>query len=314
MPLMNVVLPLDVTWELDGMRFNAVDRYGCEWVVEEESGWAGSAVPRTQRTPKVNHHGAFRAPAYRDVRTVSLSGYCAAPTANVRRLAERRVAGLCGDPETLYTLTCHEEPGPLVTAVELDDKVQVTTLHERWFTWSIQLAAPDPRKYTVDWQDMNTGLAIDAGDGLNFAQRMPPDTNQGLWFGYPSPDSGLTFGTSNSNGFMELTNIGSAPTFPIYTLVGPLTAPTLTTVTGSMRYNAILPAGARVMIDPAVPSVLLDGTSSQRRLLNPAAFASFAIPPMNSDGSPGTLRVGLTHSGAGTATGYVQANFRSAWF
>ena len=63
-----------------------------------------------------------------------------------------------------------------------------------------------------------------------------------------------------------------------------------------------------------MPSVLLGGTSQQRRLLNPAQFRAFAIPPLAADGTPGHLNVGLTHAGAITATGRVEATYRAAWF
>lgn len=312
---MNLVLPLRVTWDLDGMSFNAADQFGCEWVVDTDTGWSGSASTRTNRTPKVGGHGSFRGAAYRDVRTIAITGYCAAPDPVARRLAERRIAGVCSDPTRLFSLRCNEETGSLTADVELDDEVVVTTLHERWFKWSLQLAAPDPRKYSVEWQTMSTGLAQDAtSDGLDFSQVVAPDSAQGLWFGYGDDATGLTFGTSNATGFMNLTNVGSAPSFPVYTIFGPLTNPTLTTSSGSMRYNGALADGEFVTIDPAVPSVLVGGTASQRRNLNPAAFQAFAIPPASTDGTAGRLTVGLTHTGAITSVGRVEAAFRNAWF
>lgn len=315
MGLLSVALPLPVVWEIDGLRLNTRDSYGCEWVVDTESGWAGSAAPRTSRTPKVNAHGSFRTPAFRDPKIIALSGYCAAPTAAERRRAEHRIAGVCGgDPRSLYRLICHEERGALYADVELDDEVTVTTRHQRWFEWSLQVAAPDGRKHAVETHTVNTGLPMDAGDGLNFEYTTFGDTSPGLFFGSADPTDGLEFGSSNASGFVILTNRGSAPAYPIYTIRGPLTDPTLTASTGTMRYNAILAEGERVVIDPSIPAVLLGGSASRRHLLYPAQFQAFAIPPATSDGQPGQLAVGLTHSGPVTDAGWFEATYRSAWF
>lgn len=312
--LMNVILPQPVTWQIDSLVFNDRDAFGCEWVVDTETGWTGAAPPRTNRTARINAHGSYRSAVWRGDRTIALTGYCAAPDALSRRAAEQRIAAICADPDTLYTLRCNEESGPLVADVELDDEVQVKILHERWFTWSVQFAAPDPRKYALDEQRMSTGLAHDAGDGLDFAQIVAPDSEGGLFFGYGLDDDGLQFGTSNATGFMNLSNVGTAPTTPVYTITGPLTNPMLTTEFGSVRYNATLDEGEFVVIDPAAPSVLLGGVSSQRHLLNPAQFGAFSVPPRRAEGIPGVLSVGLTHTGPSTAIGQVTAVYRAAYF
>lgn len=312
-PLMNVILPLPVTWELDGLVFNDRDGHGCEWIVDKESGWTGAAGVRTNRSPKVNTHGSFRGSVYRDVRVVSLSGYCAAPSPAAREDAEQRIAGICADPDTLYPLRCNHASGTLVADVELDDEITVNTIHERWFTWSLQVCALDPRKYSAQWQHMTTGLASDAGDGLDFSQVVAPDSNPGLYFGVEDPTSGLVFGTSNATGFMTLSNSGTAPTFPIYTISGPLTSPTLTTGNGSLKYNRTLNDGETLEIDPSVPSVLFGGEVTHRRYLAPAQFQEFAVPPRTGD-QPGTLSIGLIHEGAVTSTGQVSVTFRDAYF
>lgn len=308
------------TWQLDWLTMSPErdqrDAAGVQWVCTKEVGFWGSPATNATLTPRLNRHGVYRSPGWKKQRVITLTGRAYASDLAVLRAAEANVCGLLSDPTVPGTLTCISEIGSLTCSVFLDaDTVctPVDAVSEPGFEFSLQLHAPDPAKYAVETQMMTTGLPVDAGDGLDFQQVVTPDTNQGLFFGVGDPD-GLMFGTSNASGFMTLTNRGTAPTSPVFTLYGPLTNPTLTVGTASLRFNAQLAAGEFVVIDPAAPSVLLGGTASRRQLLNPAQFQGFRIPPATPDGRPGVLSVGLTHTGAVTDTGYATAVFRSAWF
>jgi hypothetical protein len=87
-----------------------------------------------------------------------------------------------------------------------------------------------------------------------------------------------------------------------------LTNPLLVTPTGSIKYNATLANGEFVLIDPADPSVLFNGTDNRSWLVNPAAWNAFEIP----DG--GTLQIGLSHSGPSTDTGWLATEFSPAYY
>lgn len=307
-------------WCLDWLTMDpgehARDSRGVQWVCTEEKGFWSSPGPKAELTARLNQHGSYRPPGYKQSRTISLKGRAFARDWEVLRQAEADVLGLLSDPQTPGDLTCHSELGALTCQVYLDDEILCTpyaNLTEPAVEFSLQLVAPDPRKYAVETQVMSTGLAQDAGDGLDFAQVGTfPDDQDGLFFGFGDTD-GLFFGT-NISGFMTLTNRGTAPTFPIYTLHGPLTSPALTAGSYTIRYNANLAAGEFVVIDPLAPSVLLGGTAVRRHLVNPAQFQGFAVPAADPDGDPGALSVGLTHSGPVTDAGWVDAEFRSAWF
>ncbi|WP_134664012.1 phage tail domain-containing protein [Amycolatopsis sp. CFH S0078] len=310
------------TWTLDWLTMSPDEDYrdgqGVQWLLTKEKGFWGSPSTNATFSSRLGRHGAYRSPGWKKQRTISLTARAYAEDFSVLRQAEANVLGLLADPTKPRALTCYSEIGALTCDVFLDDEILCTPLDvisEPGFEFSIQVVAPDPAKYSIEQQLMSSGLPRDAGDGLDFAQTVQPDTNQGLYFGMGADDDGLSFGTSNASGFMRLTNRGTAPTTPIYTLYGPLTNPTLTAGSASMRYNAVLAAGEYVVIDPSAPSVLLGGTASRRQLLSPAQFTGFAIPPANAvTGEPGLLSVGLTHTGAVTDTGYVTANFRAAWF
>lgn len=308
-------------WTLEGITFHhsykVRDPVGVQWILTNEEGFWGTPGTNATLSPRLNKHGMFRSPGWKKERIVSLTGRCYHSSYEVLRQAESYVLGLLSDPRAAGTLTCHSEIGALSLDVYLDDAILCTPLDivsEPGVEFSIQLVAPDPRKYSPEEQTQTVGLPQDSGDGLDYNQVVSPDTNAGLYFGLGASNTGLTFGTFNGVGFMTLTNPGTAPASPVYTLFGPLTNPLLTTSTGyTMRYNGTLAAGEYVAIDPATPSVVLNGATSRRELLYPANFEEFNIPPANGS-TPGTLSVGLAHSGASTAGGYATATYRAYWF
>lgn len=308
-------------WQLENITFhhsyNVRDSNGVQWILTKEEGFWGTPGTNATLSPRLNKHGMFRSPGWKKERIISLTARCYHPDYQVLRQAEANVLGLLSDPLSAGKLTCYSEIGTLSLDVYLDDAILCTPLDivsEPGVEFSIQLVAPDPRKYSPDTQTQTVGLPQDSGDGLDFSQVVSPDSNPGLYFGLPTTTSGLAFGTFNGSGFMTLTNPGTAPASPVYTLYGPLATPVLTTSTGySMRYNGTLAAGDYVTIDPAAPSVLLNGATSRRELLYPAKFEAFNIPPAYGSAS-GTLTIGLAHSGASTAGGYATATYRTCWF
>lgn len=310
-------------WTLDWLTFSPYaddrDANGVQWILTNEKGFWGAPKTGATVSGRLNQHGMFRSPGWKTDRTISLTGrfYCMDYT--VLRAAEAAVQGLLSDPNTPGLLTCFSEIGPLEIEVFLDDVILCQPLDvasEPGIEFSLQLVAPDPRKYSPDWQDMTTGLPRDNGDGLDFEAITFPDTEPGLYF---DDATDLQFGTSNNQGFLDLTNLGTAPTYPVYTLHGPLETPSLLaniSPTGGqslMTYNDSLAAGQFVVIDPSVPSVMLGGTTDRRSKMLAANFADFAIPGA-SGGTPGSLSVSFYHAGPVTDAGFVDVTYRYAWW
>jgi hypothetical protein len=171
----------------------------------------------------------------------------------------------------------------------------------------VQVVAPDPRKYSLSWQRADTGLPSHGTGGLRFGD--------GLHFG---TGRGLSFGRGHSSGAMLLRNDGTAPTAPLYILYGPLHRPRLTVTTGrrtaALAYDGTLHEGQSLVIDPAVPTALLDGHIPQRQRLFPADFVDFVIPAASFDRQPGQRCLRLSHDGPSRAEGRVEAAWRHAWF
>lgn len=317
-------------WTLGDLRFDPdrTDANGVLWFVAEETGFFGAPGTNADTTQRLNAHGAYRSPGWKTERTISLKGHAFAPSYRALRTAVNQITGILSDPYEPAALTCYTETGPLTCDVYLDGDILTSPLdiYNPGIEFSLQVVAPDPRKYSTVTQTMRADVPrADTGDGLEF---VPDDPDTGMFTTFSSPAAGnnggldftthggLLFGQSNATGIMQLSNAGTAPTTPIYTLYGPLHTPTLTATTSGQRseltYNDTLGPGERIVVDPAAPSVLLGGTASRRHLLNPAQFAGFAIPGTGRDG--GRLSVGLTHHGASTDDGYVVATYRNAWF
>jgi len=174
------------------------------------------------------------------------------------------------------------------------------------------LLADDLVELAVDLTDDDAATGSDSSAPVEVNSGL--DFDGGLDFGTGAEDDGLDFGSTHASGLMRLTNRGTAPTMPVFTLYGPLINPSLTTAKGTLHYNTWIGPHQFVVIDPSVPSVLLGGTATRRELLYPANFEAFSIPAAAPDGTPGTLTVGLSHAGPVTYTGRVQARYRAAWF
>ncbi|MGZ3140796.1 hypothetical protein ACVDFE_02085 [Lentzea chajnantorensis] len=241
---------LRVKWLLDGLWFNdGTDGDGAQWTVEAEEGWSGS-------------------PANADTaRIISLRGWVWAPDWETRRRAEHRLAALCLDParpDRLWELRCTEETGDLSAWVRRD-AAPIVTIRPGGsvLDWTLQLRAPDPRKYGVP-----RSLPV-----------LPPQSSGGLpWTTGLDWSTGLSWGTVVSTGSVVLANPGyadapvrfvvSGSTVPGESLVNPrISAPQ---IDGLLRYNDTLTTAAgavpwvEIDTNPRRRTVRLGGTADRR--------------------------------------------------
>lgn len=265
------LLPLRIRYYLDGFEFNTgVDPVdGCEYVVNDDTGWRGSPAPRTSRQPVMGAHGSYSGPQWKDGRAITLAGWVFAPSWEARNLAERRLSAICDDPAAMYALTVTEELGDVTAQVRLDGDVLIAPRQGGdGFNFSLQLFAPDPRKYLPEQSQSivlptpGTGLDWQAGGG------------QGLdW----STGGGLDWGIPETSGAEAIVNAGTAETWPRYRIDGPangvdppLVMPVISLSTGQqLAYLGTLLQGEWLLIDthPLRRSVLLNGTTRRRSLL-----------------------------------------------
>lgn len=244
---------LPTTWQLDNMTFGAPDAQGCWWIVRTSNGWHGPAKPRTQRVAKTFGPGSFRTPSFRGERIIVLTGSTKCPDGATRLDAMERLAAMAADPAQIYTLTVTDVATGVGRCmdVELDDRTDLKLVGTRWFDWSLQLAAPDPRKYSPTWQDPVSVL--------------PTSSTGGLDFGSPGLDftgGGLDFGLPGTNTMAQVANYGTAPTSPVFSVLGPAINPVIVDMSTGDRVQYLANLGA-----------------SETLTINNGDFSALGLPP-----------------------------------
>lgn len=207
-----------------------VDEDGVEWVLTALNGWWGSPGTRTKRTDRITAPGAFRAAAYKGVRTIELGGVLTSDTHDgylVRRAA-RQLAAICSDPADLYPLVVHDEVSKQCAYVELDGDV-LTELRDNlaWsMRFSVQLAASDPRKFNEDWTTSAAPFVVEGFDGIATA---------GL--GIISDAPGIATGTSPTPAIATTYGQGTAENPQVLQVNGPAENFTITNTSGGSSFG-----------------------------------------------------------------------------
>lgn len=285
-----MVLPVQYT--IDGLTLGVSDPVGATWYVEKTTGWAGAPPTRPARAERPAGMGTFRSAGWRKERIITLAGHCKTPTTPTRLAAQDQLSAVCSDPTRLYTLQVTDQTGRVRTAdVELDGDVLVAVEDERWFGWSLQLAAPDPRKHDGSWVVVETPLPAPGPGGVDATTP-----------GVDATTPGVSSGPPGLPGIVSAANVGTAPAYPVLELVGRLNSPSVRVLdTGqTLNYSATVPPGHSLWINtgefPALGlgarTVLLDQTSSRRPylalplgwpVLAPGTRATFTITDTSTD-------------------------------
>lgn len=247
---------------IGGLAFNqGPDSNGVEWLITAETGWFSTAGVKATRTEKSSSLGVVRMMEYKGGRSIAFNGTIAAPNVGLLRRAIDQLLGLCPLPDQLYPMMVTDESGITYTAyVCIDGQILTATQSALTQTFSLQLFAPDPRKFGTQYTALiNPQLSSIGGVPYPVA--------------YP-----VSYGAPANTGSAVLTNLGTAYSDMVLTLNGPLTDPIILngTTGDTLTYNGTIPSGATVVIDTAAGSVFYNGTTNYRSLLTPNEW--FTIP------------------------------------
>lgn len=253
---------------------------GVEYILTGLKGWEGSPAPKTNRTARPGTHGSFRGDAFRDVRSFEVSGVASSVTRShtISTLANRRLRAICSKPDRLYRMDVNDDVSTLSSYVELDGEI-LTDPREGFdwsFTFSIPLAASDPRLYGP-WQSVSAAPPTPGTGGV--------DSSTGA--GVVSTGSGVDAGTDAVYSTASVSNTGTAPGLLVAQFIGPATNP--------IFINTL--DGRQVMLR----GVLESGMSLW---VNMSPQDAYEIPGMP-DGSyleGRTVSDGFTFSGGGSLT------------
>ncbi|MCU1680932.1 MAG: phage tail protein [Amycolatopsis sp.] len=281
------------TYSINGWNAGVLDDNNAMWGVSSQDA-LNMPAPRMRTSPKPYADGSFRAPSFRDSRTVTLTGWCATQGRVTARQARDLIARAFPDGgQQLFTMD--DGVAARTVLVELASEVKIAFGGNPYlFQWQFSVWAADGRYLDANVQTAVTSLPI-FGNGLDWS------TGGGLdW----STGGGLNWGSVSSSGSFVMQNTGTAQSWPVFTFAGPLTLPVLTnTGTGAqIAYADTLGASDNVVIvtDPEIRSVALNG-SDRFTLLSAAQW--FSIPP------GGSVTVSLAASGG---SGTLSASWQNA--
>jgi hypothetical protein len=266
----------DPNWTVDGWTANAVDDNGVMWVCDADSGWFSPVGIRSGDSDIPNYDGTYSSQDRLTNRVITLAGYGKAPTGALADAACDQFAALLRGG-VLKTLSVTKAGVIRTATVKRGSGSDLSRTSPRGFEWQLVLNAPDPRKYGPA-TTVPASLPSTTG-GLDYV------TTGGLDY---VTAGGLNYGTIGSSGLVTLTNVGTAESWPQFTVNGPTDGATLSnpsivnTQTGDqITYSGMLATGDILVVDtsPYRASVTLNGQPYRRNL---SSAAWFAIDPGDS--------------------------------
>lgn len=238
------------------------------YVYTRLDGWLSGAPMRAEVRDRPLGNGAFDVDRdYRGARVVTFEGgVFGSDSQDAEETFFNSVAALqaSGEPILLQVV---KDWGTRSAYVSIQDAAEIKAVGVGDLTAavSIQMVARDPIKYGESTSTA-VGLATSGG---------------GLEYNLHSGGSGgaLYYGSNGALGRVELTNAGTADTYPFFSVTGQLdTGFYLQCLeTGQqLRYTQLVPAGSTVSIDSRTGQVLIDGISEASRYLTTWDF--FPVP------------------------------------
>lgn len=251
---------------LGDLELGVVEADGVQWDLEDVQGW-GSPASTLQVTQKPRGHGGWAGPAYLAPRAVSLSGKVTAPSAEQLSDALDRLSDACSLTDT--TLTVSEGGRARSCIVRRQGEVLISWTSDTRATWSVQVTAPDPRKY---------GPMVSQTAGL------PSSTGGVTWpVTWPVTWTGVT-----NSGVLSIPNVGKIDAPVMIRIDGPCVAPSATHIGADgvpevWATSQTLGVGEFLVIDMANRRVLANGQSSRAGYVTSRSWFS-ATPGVNEYG------------------------------
>lgn len=260
------VYSIDGLWSAGGDG-GVTDASGVTWRINPQgtTGVFDGADNRLNHTPFNEYDGVMRSRNYDNALPLSLSGTAQASSATAVAAARRKLVGLLAGGGQ-HTLSIQDIDGlTLTVTVEKNGAPKTTPQSEGLdFDWQLNMIAADPRKYLPSISQ-STGLPNSSG-GLDWA------TTGGLdW----ATGGGLNWGVVGSNGLIQLTNTGTADSWPAFDIFAPTDGLTLQNPTivdqdtgDTLLFSDTLILGDHVAINtsPYERSVTKNGVPYRRNL------------------------------------------------
>jgi len=251
-----------ITAALDGVTFSTV-RGDAMCTIASLSGWFGPPPEKTRVNERPNANGAFGQEVfYRSARPIMFTGLMLTSEQGIEQW-EKLSAILSEGAPRLLTVTDQKGPKSALVKV-LGGTSDLIPLADGTASYVLSLLAFDPVKYGPV-RSQTTGLPVEGG---------------GLEYPLHDPAGALFYGANGELGRVEVSNGGTAKTFPVVTVTGGMAAGFFVQRldTGQVvRYDRVVPLGTDVRIDMRTGAVVVDGTSDGSTYLSRSEF--FGIEP-----------------------------------
>lgn len=274
------------TVSLGSLLLGVVDSSGVSWTLTGLEGWDGSDV-RATLTDREQDHGSYFAPVYLGSRPITLTGTITALDGPTLDAAIETMLAACSFTDTVLTVY---DTIPKQATVRRSGKPIVQKVTDRIATYSLLVTAADPRRYGTTLNAISTALPSVSG-GLSLPATAP-----------------LTLSATTVAGVITATNAGSIATRPVFTISGPVSQPSVSTLYPDGTVKALaysgtdLATGDQMVIDTDAHTVQLGGASRRRWIAG-----NWPDIPAN------TTVLFQFRAGTYNANALLTATWRSAW-
>lgn len=241
---------------------SGVDEFGVQWITETVDGWEGSPASTLSVKQKPRGAGGWAGLAYLGSRSIAAAGRVFAPdSASLSAAVDRLNAAVATfDSE----LTVAESGRARWCEVRRAGDV-ITSTTDLSARWSIQVVAPDPRKFSA---------TLAASTGL-------PSTTGGLTVPFTVP---FSINATTVAGQVNLTNPGNTSGPVLLRIDGPVVGPVVTHVGSGLSLvfasSLVLNAGEWLDVDLEARQVLANGQASRNGYVTSRGWSSFT-PGLN---------------------------------
>ena len=240
-----------------GLNLSNIEASGVTWVLQSVQGW-GAPHGTLKPEQKPRQAGAWAGDSFSAGRSIVLTGAVYAPTAALASDALDRLIVAAGLPATPFVMV--ESGRSRTTTVRRDGDVIETWLNQQAFTYSVQLFAPDPRKFGTA-QTGVTNLPTTSG-GSQWPEQWPE-----VW------------SATTVSGTVSLTNSGLENGPVVLRVDGPVVGPFITHTGASgvatFASSLTLGVGEWVSIDMEKRTFYANGTASRSSTVTSRTWSQF---------------------------------------
>jgi tail protein len=248
------------------LTFGQADADRIAWRVTNLVGWDSADIPETAES-RTGADGAWDTDNFYDGRQVTVEGLIEAPSRELKDAAKRKLAAATPARGRLVTFTVNEFV-PTQVSARRSGRLLTADLTDTVVQFSINLFAPDPRKYGVDLMD-GSALLSELAPGVPIPMVLPLVIPE-------QPGGGDHFAVRND---------GDYETPPLIRIVGPGADVGIANLTTGdvLRYQIELSDGDELVIDTLVGAAQLNGAAYRSPAVGSTVTSRFLIPPGESN-------------------------------